>query len=104
MDVGEIITGSAAADQLEQELTELPFVEGSVSDSSPTTTEFDGNAGLSSTDDFYNGALLVFTSGALLGLARKVQDYTGSSRNLSLLSALPGAPANGDKFILLGRG
>lgn len=83
----------------------------SVSDLSPSTTDFDGNSSdLSSTDDFYNGAVLTFLSGSLQGVSRKISDYTGSSRNLQFNgstnqpdAAWPTAPSDGDKFMILGR-
>lgn len=78
-------------------------VKGSVNDAGAAAGDFDGDAGLSATDDFYNGMVLAFTSGALKAVARKITDYTGSSKNLVFANAFPAAPANGDKFIILGR-
>lgn len=80
-----------------------PAVFGSVSDGAPATGDFDGAAGLSSSDDFYNNAWMVFTSGTLKGITRKIDDYTGSSRNFVFTTAAwPTAPANGDKFMVVG--
>lgn len=81
---------------------DLALIQGSVNDGSPLAGDFDG-AGLSATNDFYNGSLLVFTSGALKGIARKITDYTGATGNLAFTTAFPSAPANGDKFVILGR-
>ena len=78
-------------------------ISGSVNDAGATTTDFDGDGGLSSTDDFYNGSVLVFTGGTLKGIARKITDYVGSSRNLQFTSPFPTAPANSDTFLILGR-
>lgn len=78
-------------------------VSSSVSDTTPAAGNFDAAAGLSATDNFYNGALLVFTSGALLSLARKVTGYTGTTRNLQFANAFPIAPADSDTFLILGR-
>lgn len=78
-------------------------VNGSVNDASPTTTDFDGDSGLSSTNDFYNEAFLMFVTGTLAGIARQITDYVGSSRNLTV-DAFPSAPSNGDEFVIIGNG
>jgi hypothetical protein len=78
-------------------------ISGTVNDAGATTTDFDGVSTLSSSDDFYNGSVLAFTSGTLKGIARKITDYTGSSRNLIFATAFPAAPANGDSFFIIGR-
>lgn len=72
----------------------------SVNDASATTTGF--VTALSSTvTDFYAGCLLVPTSGALVGLARHVSAYNGTTKAVTLLTALPAAPGNGDTFALV---
>lgn len=88
-----------------------PSVVGTVSDWTPSAGDFDAATGLSSSDDFYNGALVVFTSGTLRGIARKVSDYVGARRTFSFTGAtgepdapFPAAPANGDAFLVIGRG
>lgn len=48
----------------------------------------------SATDDFYNGAVLIFTSGALAGQRTDITDYTGGTVTATV-TALTGAPANG---------
>ena len=55
------------------------------------TTGIDG-AAPSSVDDFYNGCVLIFTSGALAGQRTSISDYTGSTKTLTVV-ALTGAPA-----------
>lgn len=80
-----------------------PVVWGKVNDAGAAAADFDGDSGLSSTDNFYNGMFLVFASGALKGLARVVQGYTGSSKNLNFTGAeWPTAPANSDLFWIAG--
>lgn len=69
----------------------------------PSTTSFAGSASLSSTDSFYVGSVLMFTSGALDGLARRITGYTGSTRTLTFTAAWPAAPASGATFRILGR-
>ncbi len=47
----------------------------------------------SAVDDFYNGAVIVFTSGALLGQRTSISDYTGSTTTATVV-ALTGSPVN----------
>ena len=51
------------------------------------------------TDDHYNGRVITFTSGALLGQSSSISDYTGSTKTL-LVVALTEAPADTDGFVI----
>lgn len=82
---------------------------GSVNDAGALAGDFDLNTGLSSTDNFYNGMFLVFTSGPLISQGRKITTYTGASRNVAFTGSagdadvsFPSAPTNGDSVVLLG--
>lgn len=75
---------------------------GTVNDGAADTDDFDTTL-TGKGDDFFNNAFLVFTDGALQGQSRKIQDYTSSSGNIVLATALTGTPANGDPFIIIGR-
>lgn len=84
-------------------------IEGSVDDGSAAAADFDGDSGLSATDDFYNGMWLHFVTGTLQGQSRKISDYVGSSKNFQFNGStgaadapFPSAPANSDRFILIG--
>jgi hypothetical protein len=62
--------------------------------SSTTTVVFktvDGGAA-SATNDFYNGRVIVFTSGALAGQATSISDYVGATVTATVV-ALTGTPA-----------
>lgn len=84
-------------------LNDLIQITGSVNDVSPAAGSFAGDAGLEGTnDDFYNGLVLVFTSGNLAGIGRRISDYTASSRLITLEKAFPIAPANSDQFSIIG--
>lgn len=78
-------------------------VGGIVDDASPAAIGFTADEGLSDIDGFYEKQALVFTSGSLKGLVRKVESYVGETRTITLNEALPIAPANGDTFRLMGR-
>lgn len=54
----------------------------------------------SSTNDHYNGRVLVFISGALAGQATDITDYVGSSVTMTV-TALTGAPSAADTAILV---
>jgi hypothetical protein len=63
------------------------------------TTGLDGGVP-SATDDFYNGCVLIFTSGTMAGQRTSVTDYVGSTQTLTV-TALTGSAASGVTFILV---
>ena len=74
--------------------------QSTVSDASPSATSFI-TALTNSTNDFYNNAVLTFTSGSLDGQSRRVSDYNGTTKTITLDPALTSAPANGDAFTIV---
>ena len=95
------VSGSAtAADNME--LGALSMVAGTSHNSpTPTTEAFASDTGaLSSNNNFYNGRILIFTSGTLAGQARTILDYTGSSK-LFTCDAFTTAPPNDSNFIIV---
>lgn len=90
---------------LERILNVLELATGTVDDSSPAATGFDTDL-TEATDDHYNGAFVVFTSGNLVGRRPlPASDYDGTNKTLSFTS--PGwaeAPANTDAFVIIGAG
>lgn len=77
-------------------------VAGAVDDEGPGADEFTAAAGLSSDDDAYTGMVCVFVSGDLAGISRVITDYAGSTRTFSFETAFPAAPAEGDRFYVVG--
>ncbi|MCX6765469.1 MAG: SH3 domain-containing protein [Candidatus Moranbacteria bacterium] len=71
-----------------------------VSDLSPTTTEFDTSLS-STTDDFYLNGAIIFTEGQNKGAVRRISDYTGASKTITVDPALSFAPADEDRFAIL---
>lgn len=73
----------------------------------PTTSALEGlrlspNATEETTADHYNGRLLLFTSGALLGQMTDITDYAlANSKEKLTYSALTEAPGNGDRYVIL---
>ncbi len=74
--------------------------EASVNDSNASTTQFITNL-TNSTDDFYNNNVLVFTSGANAGQVRRITDYDGTLKKITIDPSLAEAPANNDTFSIL---
>lgn len=68
----------------------------------PSTTVF-GTDLTEATDDYFINQYAYFLSGTNIGLSRKISDYNGTSKQITLATALPDAPADGDKFLILGR-
>jgi hypothetical protein len=102
-DVVKISGDSTAADRLEAMLDAMP--SGAVvddNDPDPSTTAFETNLS-EATNDHYNGAFVVFTSGALLGQSRKISDYDGTTKVVTVATAFTEAPAGADTFIIIGR-
>ena len=75
-------------------------VEGSVNDSSATTTTFISNL-TETTDGFYHDKVIVFISGDLAGQARHIETYTGSTKSITVSQGFTSAPADGDEFLIL---
>lgn len=100
VDMASIHDDAAAASGLEAMLNASPT--GTVNDAAPTTTSFVTDLAEAS-DDHYNGAFLLFTSGALTGQAREMDDYNGTSKTITVATAFTENPADGDAFVILGR-
>lgn len=67
-----------------------------------TTTEFEADDVTEATADHYNGRIIIFTSGALLGQATSISDYAlATGRGHFTVTALTEAPANNDTFIIV---
>lgn len=74
--------------------------DGSINDTSATTTSFVTNL-TNATDGFYHDKMIVFTSGSLSGQARHVENYSGTTKQITVSQAFSFAPSNGDDFLLL---
>jgi hypothetical protein len=78
----------------------LVSIDGQVNDLSATTTSFVTNLA-AAVDDYYNGQTLHFISGSLAGQSQVIRDYSGTTKTITLDSALTSAPSNADEFIVL---
>lgn len=98
VDVVSISGDTTAADNLEEAATAV--VVSAVNDpgAAATTTAFITDL-TETDDDHYNGKILTFTTGNLIGQSTDVTDYTGSTKTLTV-TALTEAPADNDEFVL----
>ncbi|MDP8297257.1 MAG: hypothetical protein RAP41_03635, partial [Candidatus Orphnella occulta] len=83
-------------------ITDLIVSRNAVNDNAATTTGFITDL-TSSVDDFYNGQLIVFTTGDLAGQVRAIIDYNGATKAISV-DALSSAPDSTDSFTVLSTG
>jgi len=74
--------------------------QSAVNDASATASSFVTDL-TNSTDDFYNNAVITFTSGDLDGQTRRVSDYDGSSKTITASPAYTSAPADNDTFTIV---
>ncbi len=74
--------------------------QSSVNDSTPTVTEFDTNL-TNANDNYYNDGVLLFTSGLNSGQVRRIYDYAGATKTITVDPALVIAPSNSDTFTIL---
>ncbi len=68
----------------------------------PTTTEFQADDITEATADHYNGAIVIFTSGALAGQRTDITDYVAvGGIGQFTVTAMTEAPANNDTFVIV---
>jgi len=72
-----------------------------VNDGAPNAADFITSSAVA-INDWYNQNMLLFTSGALAGLSRYIDDYDGATKRIYLSEAFPQAPANTDDFVIVG--
>lgn len=107
---GGSVSADIAAVKLDTAHLSNECISNSIASGTPLVGSFIGNTGLSSTDNFYSGSMLAFTSGANKGIARAISSYTGSTKTFSFTGAtgaidapFPTAPSVADTFDILGR-
>ncbi len=100
---GRSSTANVAITSIPIAFDPLSVIRGTVSDANPAASSFVGDSALSTTEGFYVGSVLEFTSGTLRGLARRIAAYDGPSRTFSFAAPFPAAPENGSAFSILGR-
>jgi len=86
-------------DLFEATVADTGTVDNSLSDATTTVFKTD----LAQANDYWNDALLVFTSGALLGQTRPIADFANTNGVITLDEALTSIPSNGVQFAVLAR-
>lgn len=100
--VAQIAGVAAAATRLS--LSANVIIPGTVDSTgfTPTTTEFEASDVTTAAAQHYNGRIIIFTSGTLIGQATSISDYLLSSgRGHFTVPALTSAPANGVTFVIV---
>lgn len=102
VDIGKVVGVTAA-----KLAAHLPAIlQGlTTSGSSATTVVANATTGVdggvpSAVDNFYNGRVIIFTSGALVGQATAITDYTGSTQTFTV-TTMTGTPASGVTFVIV---
>ncbi len=95
VDLTQISSSATAADNLEAGA--LGLVSGAA-DAGCTTTSIVTTLS-EATDDHFNGRIITFTSGVLLGQSTDILDYVGSTKTLTV-TALTEAASGGDTFVI----
>jgi hypothetical protein len=83
---------------------EEPYVYGQVHVGTAATTtafETDTAAIIAKADDFYNSSYVVFTTGNLKCMRFSITDWN-TTTNILTVDTMPEAPANDDKFYIIG--
>ena len=101
VDAVKLSGDSTAAERLEKMMDASPTGGIDTTAFSPTTTAFETDI-TEATDDHFNGRIILFTSGILLGQQKAITDYTLSSgRGKFTTNAFTEAPQAGNQFIIL---
>lgn len=96
-DMGAISTSTAAADNLEASAEII--VTGAAEAGTLSTTQMTTDLS-EATDDHYNGRIVIWTSGALLGQATDITSYLGSTGELTYTEVTE-APSATDTFVIV---
>lgn len=76
------------------------FESDSLQAAAHNTTSFTIHSGASGSNDIYIGSDIYFTSGDASGLGGTITDYVGSSKVVTVGTALATAPSNGSSFVI----
>jgi hypothetical protein len=96
VDIGKISGSATAADNLEAS-TEVIVIGAATG--TPSTTEMTTNLS-ETTDDHYNGRIIIWTSGVLKDQATDITDYVGATKKL-VYTATTEAPSASDTFVVI---
>jgi hypothetical protein len=81
-------------------LDHLVAAAGTIVDVTPAANEFDTDLAWA-IDNYANGLVLTLIDGVLAGQTRRIIDYAGGTKTVTLASGFTAAPANGTGFVIL---
>lgn len=93
------VTGNVVS-LIDRVLDATEIRQASVNDAGATTTKFISSL-TELQDDFWNRMAVLFTSGDDDGQMRRIKNYVGTSKEVTLQTPLDAAPANGDTFVVV---
>ena len=93
---GTLATIDALVDRI---LDATEIRRAAVADAGATTTKFITNL-TETTNDFWNRMAILFTSGQNDGQMRRIKDYVGGTKEVTIQTPLSFAPADADTFII----
>ena len=102
VDTSKLITAELFADiqlVVDRVLTATEIRESKINDVSATTTKFITTLN-ESTNNFWDRASILFTSGQNKGLIRAIKNYAGGTKEITIQTPLSFQPANDDTFII----
>ncbi len=97
------LDGSTQAAILLKSLYNSGLEDANIFDILPLATSFKGSLSMSAVDGFYDGQMVVMTSGILSGKKTRIADYVGITRLMTFTESFFTSPANGDSFVILAR-
>lgn len=97
-DITKINTSAPAASNLG--ISSNTMLTGNAITGTLTTTTFTTDL-TSTTNDIYKGRIVIFTSGILTREVKVISAYNGSTKLITLSTALTAAPSNLDSFIIV---
>jgi len=107
LDIGSLATladlessESALSTQLDTLINNLIVTQQTINDANPSTTQFITTL-TNASNDYYNDEVLVFTTGPNAGQVRRIMDYDGASKTITVTPALSNVPTNGNAFTIL---
>ena len=97
-DMNALSTSTDAANKLEASAEVI--ISGSATGVTLSTTQMSADGFTEATDDHFNGRVIIWTSGVLLGQATDITDYTGATQTFTF-TAVTEAPSNNNTFVLV---
>ena len=81
----EPLSGHTTLATVGQVMNAMGARTGEVNDAGPLVGDFDVDGFTEATNDHFNGMVMIFTSGVLLGQGRIISDYVGATKTITLV-------------------